>query len=85
MWSPTHGRAAVAAAGFGALPEGKVYELWFIGADGAVPAGTFTPTDGVKMVLLDGEMSAGDAVGITIEPEGGSKQPTTDPIVVVQS
>ncbi|MEO6309347.1 MAG: hypothetical protein ABIO33_01515 [Leifsonia sp.] len=30
-------------------------------------------------------MKAGDAVGVTVEPAGGSKQPTTKPIIAIQS
>jgi hypothetical protein len=28
-------------------------------------------------------MEAGDTVGVTIEPKGGSEQPTTTPIVAI--
>jgi anti-sigma-K factor RskA len=35
--------------------------------------------------VLTGEMAAGDAVGVTVEPQGGSNQPTTTPIVDIAS
>jgi anti-sigma-K factor RskA len=66
------------------LPSSLTYELWYIGTDGAKPAGTFD-VDGsaTQSVVLAGKMSAGDSIGVTIEPAGGSKKPTTDPIAVV--
>jgi hypothetical protein len=30
-------------------------------------------------------MKAGDQVGLTVEPEGGSPEPTSEPIVAIQS
>ena len=35
-----------------------------------------------QTVVLDGSAAEAVAVGITVEPEGGSEQPTTDPIAV---
>jgi anti-sigma-K factor RskA len=33
--------------------------------------------------VLEGSFTPGVAVGVTVEPEGGSPQPTTEPIVVI--
>lgn len=86
VWSNSLGRSAVLVDGLPELPEGKVYEAWYIDPSGPASAGTFTPADaGTTWHVLDGTMSAGDAVGVTVEPAGGSEQPTTTPIVVMQS
>ncbi|MDO9396305.1 MAG: anti-sigma factor, partial [Herbiconiux sp.] len=86
MWSNELGRSAVLADGLSALPDGKVYEAWYIDGEGAVPAGTFTAAaSGTSWHVLDGAMKAGDTVGVTVEPAGGSTAPTSDPILVVQS
>ena len=86
VWSNELGRSAVLADGLPSLPDGKVYEAWYIDSEGAAPAGTFTAAgSGTSWHVLDGAMSPGDAVGVTVEPAGGSKAPTTDPIIVVQS
>jgi anti-sigma-K factor RskA len=58
---------------------GKTYEAWLIGADGKpVPAGTFA---GGKTLVFDlhGNADKARTVAITVEPAGGSKQPTTTP------
>ena len=86
VWSNTLGQSAVLVDGLPELPDGKVYEAWYIDASGAASAGTFAPVEaGTTWHVLDGTMSAGDAVGVTVEPSGGSEQPTTTPILVLQS
>jgi anti-sigma-K factor RskA len=86
VWSNELQRSAIVADGLTSLPGDRTYELWYIGEDGAVPAGTFdTTTDSAVTQVLKGEMSPGDVVGITVEPTGGSDQPTTDPIVALPS
>ena len=65
-------------------PAGKTYELWFISADGAVPAGLMANADPsvAGMQVLDGAVDGATHVGITVEPAGGSPAPTTTPILV---
>ncbi len=83
VWSNDLGRSAVLVDGLAGLPDGKVYEAWYINGDGAIPAGTFTASaDGTTWHVLDGAMRSGDAIGVTVEPAGGSTAPTTAPILV---
>jgi anti-sigma-K factor RskA len=76
MWSPSAMQAAVKVDGVKVLPGSKTYELWYIGKDGARPAGTFTTSDGSTITVLSGTMQEGDAIGVSVEPAGGSKAPT---------
>ncbi|TAJ47565.1 MAG: hypothetical protein EPO52_11935 [Herbiconiux sp.] len=86
VWSNDLGRSAVLVDGLSGLPDGKVYEAWYINGDGAIPAGTFTASsDGMTWHVLSGAMKSGDAIGVTVEPAGGSTAPTTTPILVGQS
>jgi anti-sigma-K factor RskA len=87
VWSGELGRSAVVVDGLAPLPAGSVYEAWYINEAGAAPAGTFDATGAHKTSwhLLDGTMSSGDTVGVTVEPAGGSKTPTTTPIVAIAS
>lgn len=83
MWSESLGRAAILVDDLGDLPSGQVYQAWFIDEAGhAEPDATFGGDD-AQMVALTGEMAHGDAIGITVEPAGGSAAPTTTPIVVI--
>ena len=79
------GRAAISVAGLPPAPEGKAYQLWYVGTDEvARSAGLLTAgSDGRGELLLEGDANSAAAVGMTLEPAGGSRQPTTEPIVVL--
>ena len=79
------GKGAITVTGLPAAPDGKTYQLWYIGADGAArSAGLLDPDDdGRGAMLLEGDPNAAAAVGMTVEPAGGSPSPTTDPVVVL--
>ncbi len=86
VWSESLGASAFIADDLPELPDHQTYELWYIGEDGARAAGLFD-VDGAMTTwhVLEGEMEAGDVVGVTVEPRGGSEQPTTDPVVVIET
>ena len=68
-----------------ALPKGRVYQAWTLpkGAKQVVPSVTFTPNaDGVAVVALPVDATRVGAVAVSVEPEGGSKAPTTTPTFV---
>ena len=74
------------SVGLPVLPPTSVYELWFIGSAGVRPAGLVPSPDpdGLASVLvLASGLSPDDAVGVTVEPAGGTTAPTTTPIVVL--
>ncbi|MBD0862946.1 anti-sigma factor [Gordonia sp. zg691] len=60
---------------------GTVYQMWLIGPDGPRSAGTMTDKDvePVTTAVLSGINSA-SALAFTVEPPGGSAQPTTTPV-----
>lgn len=83
--SDSVGRSVVVTEDMPAPPQGQDYQLWFVHEDGtAVSAGLmpYQDTDRVE-VLLEGEPEGAVAVGVTVEPAGGSQQPTSDPLVAV--
>jgi len=88
VWSNELGTSALVVADLEPLSSDRDYQLWYIDAGDGVarPAGVFsTAATGVGSRVLDGSMGAGDAVGLTVEPAGGSDTPTTTPIVVIES
>jgi anti-sigma-K factor RskA len=85
VWSAASGRAAIVLDDLPPLDDDRVYELWFMDDRGAHPAGTFRTTGGSHDLALEGQMRAGAVVGITVEPDGGSPEPTTDPILTIAS
>lgn len=61
------------------LSGGQVYEAWFIHDNTPVRAGVFSGADNA-VVTLQGAASGAELVAITVEPAGGSAQPTSSPI-----
>ena len=77
-------KLVVATSGLPALPAGKVYQLWLIGPVKIVSAGLLpTAQAGVTTPVVATGIVKGDKLGLTVEPAGGSKQPTTTPIVAL--
>ena len=83
--SAAKGQLVVTASGLPPLKAGKVYQLWLIGGPGnkirsegllAVHNGRSGP------VLISGVLK-GDTFGITLEPPGGTIQPTVPPFVAI--
>ncbi|MGO4534501.1 anti-sigma factor [Leifsonia sp. 2MCAF36] len=86
VWSGALGRSALVANDLPQLPADKTYELWYMRDGQAIPAGTMEPAgSGSTWRVLTGDMAAGDTVGVTVEPRGGSTKPTTPPIVAIPS
>lgn len=77
------GEAALVVSRLAAPPGGKAYEVWVIHGATARRAGLFSPRAGATTVIrLAERVSSGDRVGITLEPKGGSPQPTGKPLVL---
>jgi anti-sigma-K factor RskA len=86
VWSLHLGKAALIGKDLKVLPAGKTYELWYIGTNGkATSAGLFQSNGRSTVQALTGHMEKGDTVGVTVEPSGGSKAPTTQPVVAIAS
>lgn len=90
IWSLDQRKSAILVNDLPSLDAGKTYQLWYIGESGPISAGTFeSHSSATSWRVLDGAMSAGETVGVTVgvtvEPAGGSEQPTTDPIVALAS
>ncbi|MEU4266834.1 anti-sigma factor [Streptomyces sp. NPDC026092] len=77
-------QAAFTARDLPALPSDKVYELWYAAEAGDLrPAGLLDNTGDRATRILDGPLGNAVAVGITVEPAGGSTQPTTEPLGII--
>ena len=83
--SPDRG-VVVMAAHLPALASNKTFELWVIPTQGnPIPAGTFRGNaDATAIFVRPGPVTNAAAVAVTVEPEGGSPQPTTKPFIVTK-
>ena len=65
-------------------PRGKVYQAWTLakGTTKALPSPTFLPDSrGAALVMLSADGRSTAEVSVTIEPDGGSKEPTSKPLM----
>ncbi len=66
-------------------PEGKSYQVWLATATAKVSAGLLKPdATGVNFesLTIDPALQKIDSILLTVEPEGGSEQPTTRAIAI---
>ncbi|QKZ18387.1 anti-sigma factor [Streptomyces chartreusis] len=77
-------QAAFVAAGLPPLSNDKVYELWYANPSGDLsPAGLLPGSGNRPARVLDRPLGETVAVGVTVEPAGGSAQPTTEPLGII--
>jgi hypothetical protein len=65
-------------------PHGKVYQAWTFakGSSKAAASPTFLPdARGVALIVLTADARSTAKVDVTLEPEGGSKEPTSKPLI----
>lgn len=74
------GRMAVRTDGLRALSGKRVYQLWAVHGGTPTSAGVIEDLKAGAAMALPSE---GTTVAITVEPHGGSEQPTTAPFVTV--
>ncbi|MFF3613935.1 anti-sigma factor domain-containing protein [Streptomyces sp. NPDC002580] len=71
--------AVVTVSGLGTPPGGRVHQLWLMRPDGKPRSlGLF---DGDTPLVADGLNTEATSLAVTVEPGGGSVQPTTAPVV----
>ena len=79
VWSPAADGTVVVGAGVPEPGEGRVYELWALSADGPRSVGVFEPEhDGRIERLLPLPVEPSEGWRVTVEPLGGSPQPSRD-------
>ncbi|MFJ4906481.1 anti-sigma factor domain-containing protein [Streptomyces sp. NPDC093249] len=73
-------RAVFTASGLSAPAPGRTYQLW-LQQDGTMRPAGLIHQDGT--VALTGDPADATALGLTLEPAGGSPQPTTAPLLLM--
>ncbi|WP_155055471.1 anti-sigma factor [Streptomyces blattellae] len=77
--SASEGSAVVTLSGYGDLPSGSVHQLWLMRPDvQPLSLGLF---DGDTPLVASGLEKSATSLAVTVEPDGGSEQPTTQPVV----
>ncbi|MCI4040890.1 MULTISPECIES: anti-sigma factor domain-containing protein [unclassified Streptomyces] len=81
--SQSQNRAVFLASGMAPPPSGKVYQIWFNDEGTMRSAGLMDPKASDDAVLLDGSVDQASGMGITVEPAGGSAEPTSEPVALM--
>jgi hypothetical protein len=74
-------QVVITTRGLPLLTGARVYQLWVMTSGSARPAGLLAA--GSATPVLVGGVRSGDRIGMTVEPAGGTRQPTTTPIMVM--
>ncbi len=80
--SESLGRAILVTEKMPPAPDRKVYQAWLQRPDGTMVSAGLMPPRSDQVVVLEGDARQAIAAGITVEPEGGSVAPTSDPIAL---
>ncbi|MEZ0112962.1 anti-sigma factor RsiW [Catenulispora sp. EB89] len=82
--SRSHDAAAITVDGLAKLPPGKAYQLWMMGPSGTRSGGLLAAgADGSTGPVLAHGLGDAQTIGLTVEPAGGSAQPTTTPVMLL--
>lgn len=79
------GSAVLVVSGLQQLDVGEIYEFWLIDGDIPVAAGLFEVNEEGKAILQVSQAvmpESYDAIGVSIEPQTGSQQPTGDIVML---
>ncbi len=80
---PGAGSATLLIADLPQPPPGRQYQVWRIAGGTPEDAGTINLTDSRgQLIELAADFFGADAIGVSIEPEGGSLKPTGDIVLL---
>ncbi|WP_055533979.1 anti-sigma factor [Streptomyces graminilatus] len=77
--SASEGRAVVTLSGYGQLPSDRVHQLWLMRPD--VQPRSLGLFKGDTPLVVTGLDKSSTSLAVTVEPDGGSEQPTSAPVV----
>ncbi len=66
------------------VPEGKTYQISVIEEDVPKPSGLFKPKRDSVAAVVEHPLDGGDVIAVTVEPEGGSPKPTSEPMLAAE-
>jgi anti-sigma-K factor RskA len=64
------------------VPEDQTCQIWVISDDVPKPSGLFQPDRNITAAPITNSITNADVIAVTVEPAGGSKKPTSDPVLL---
>lgn len=77
-------RVLLVAEDMPSVPENKTCQIWVIHDDVPKPSGLFQPGSKMTATAITSSIKKADAIAVTVEPAGGSKKPTSDPVLAAK-
>ncbi len=77
------GKAVLITDNMPATPDGKAYQMWLLTDGGTLASAGMMEASADQTVLLSGDAAHATAAAISVEPVGGSTQPTTEPVALI--
>lgn len=74
-------KAVIRTKDMAAAPSGQVYQLWLQQHGDMISAGLMEG-GGSEEIILEGDAATASAVGVTVEPDGGSEKPNLPPVAL---
>jgi len=74
-------RIVLVADNLPSVPEGQTCQIWVIKGDVPESSGLFQPGAEETAAPITTSIKEGDTIAVTVEPAGGSEQPTSDPVL----
>ena len=75
-------RAILVVEDMPTVPDDRTGQVWVINDDVPEPSGLLEPSGNMAATAITTPLDGADTVAVTIEPAGGSDEPTTDPVLV---
>ena len=66
------------------VPEDRTCQIWVISNDVPKPSGLFQPDGNMMATPITNSIAQADVIAVTVEPAGGSEQPTSDPVLLAE-
>lgn len=75
-------RAVLVVEDMPTMPENRTGQVWVIRDEKPEPSGLLAPAGDTAAAAITTSLEDADAIAVTVEPAGGSQEPTTDPVLV---
>ena len=75
-------RVILVAKNMPSVPEDQTCQIWVISDDEPKPSGLFQPDGNMTAAPITNSITNADVIAVTVEPAGGSKKPTSDPVLL---
>jgi anti-sigma-K factor RskA len=66
------------------VPRDRTCQIWVIDDDVPKPSGLFQPDGNMTATPITNSITKADVIAVTVEPAGGSKKPTSDPVLLAE-